>query len=278
MRPASFFVPVSCATIRQVLHGDERKDYMSRKGYRMTLVAFFWVLLWQAAASMVALPVLLPGPMQTLEALVRLGSVPTFWLSAGASLLRIMMGYALALVFGVLLSILCASIETAEALLSPLRTLIRSTPITSFIILVLLWFNVDRVPIFIAFLTVFPIIWHSVQQGIQQVDVALLEMTKVYTFKPHQVLRYVYLPSVAPYFYSAAATGLGFAWKAGIAAEVIAKPSYSIGKNLQDAKVYLQTESLFAWTLVVILFSLALETILKRVMSKRAQGKGGGLA
>ncbi len=247
---------------------------MNRKSLRTAFVAIFWITLWQAAACLVAMPILLPGPLQTLEALARLCSVPSFWISAGGSLLRIMTGYSLALVFGVILSILCAGYETAEALLSPLRTLIRSTPITSFIILVLLWLNVDKVPVFIVFLTVFPVIWHGVQQGIQQTDADLLEMAGVYAFKPLQVLRYVYLPCVVPYFYSSAATGLGFAWKAGIAAEVIAKPAYSIGKNLQDAKVYLQTESLFAWTLVVILFSLALELLLKRIMGKKTRGQG----
>ena len=248
---------------------------MSKRGLRTALVAVFWLLLWQESASLAALPVLLPGPLETLGALMRLASVPAFWLSAGASLLRIMIGYLLALLFGVLLSILCVCSKAAEALLSPLRTLIRATPITSFIILVLLWFRVDRVPVLIAFLTVIPIIWYNVQQGIEQVDPELLEMAKVYTFKPSHLLRYVYLPSVSPYFYSAAATGLGFAWKAGIAAEVIAKPAYSIGKNLQDAKVYLQTESLFAWTLVVILLSLMLEALLKRLMRKWEQGNGG---
>ena len=247
---------------------------MNKKRMRTALVFIFWLLVWQASASLAALPVLLPGPLATLEAMSRLAATSDFWLSAGASLLRIMAGYLLALLVGALLSVLCAGFETAEAILSPLRTLIRSTPITSFIILVLLWFRADKVPIFIAFLTVFPIIWHNVQQGIQQVDPELLEMAKVYTFRPSQMLVHIYLPSVSPYFYSAAATGLGFAWKAGIAAEVIAKPVYSIGRNLQDAKVYLQTESLFAWTLVVILLSLGLETLLKRMMRKREQGNG----
>ena len=247
---------------------------MNKKRLRTALVFIFWLLVWQASASLTALPVLLPGPLATLEAMSRLAATSDFWLSAGASLLRIMAGYLLALLVGALLSVLCAGYETAEALLSPLRTLIRSTPITSFIILVLLWFRADKVPVFISFLTVFPIIWHNVQQGIQQVDPELLEMAKVYTFRPSQMFVHIYLPSVSPYFYSAAATGLGFAWKAGIAAEVIAKPVYSIGRNLQDAKVYLQTESLFAWTLVVILLSLGLETLLKRSMRKREQGNG----
>ena len=39
------------------------------------------------------------------------------------------------------------------------------------------------------------------------------------------------------------------AFKSGIAAEVIGVPDFSIGANLYEAKIYLDTASLFAWTL-----------------------------
>ncbi|MHC1786154.1 MAG: ABC transporter permease [Christensenellales bacterium] len=245
---------------------------MGKKRLGQFLALLFWLMVWQAVASLVALPVLMPGPGQTLTALWHMAGQGTFWLSVGASLLRISAGYLAALLLGVILAVLCAGSAFFQILLSPLRTLIRSTPVSSFIILVLLWLRIDRVPIFITTLTVFPIIWINVQQGISQVDPRLLEMAQVYTFRPSRLYRFIYLPSVLPYFSSAAATGLGFAWKAGIAAEVIAKPLYSIGKNLQDAKVYLDTDALFAWTLVVVLLSLTLETLLKRLV--KARGKG----
>ena len=63
-------------------------------------------------------------------------------------------------------------------------------------------------------------------------------------------------------------TGLGFAWKSGIAAEVIALPALSVGKNLYDTKIYLERADLFAWTLAVILLSLGLEALLKRAIGR----------
>ena len=53
--------------------------------------------------------------------------------------------------------------------------------------------------------------------------------------------------------------GLGFCWKAGVAGEVIAIPANAIGTQLYNAKVYLETGDLFAWTAVIILLSMALE-------------------
>ena len=64
-------------------------------------------------------------------------------------------------------------------------------------------------------------------------------------------------------------------WKAGIAAEVLTVPPLSIGKNIFEAKLYLETTELFAWTLTVILLSLVIERILLRLVGHIGQ-KGGG--
>ena len=56
-------------------------------------------------------------------------------------------------------------------------------------------------------------------------------------------------------------TGLGMSWKSGVAAEVIGIPTGSIGEKLQQAKVYLDTPDLYAWTLVIVLATLLFERI-----------------
>ena len=54
---------------------------------------------------------------------------------------------------------------------------------------------------------------------------------------------------------------LGLCWKAGVAAEVIGIPDGSIGEHLYQAKVYLDTPDLFAWTVVIIVISLLFEKV-----------------
>ena len=78
---------------------------------------------------------------------------------------------------------------------------------------------------------------------------------------------HIYIPSVMPYFSSATKTSIGLAWKAGVAAEVIALPALSIGKKLFDSKAYLETTDLFAWTSVVIVLSLLLEIFFEALIS-----------
>ena len=86
-----------------------------------------------------------------------------------------------------------------------------------------------------------------------------------------QRLLYVYLPQIKPYLLSACSIGLGLSWKAGIAAEVIGIPDGSIGERLYEAKVYLSSADLFAWTVVVILISVLFEKLVMLLLKKSYQ-------
>ncbi|MBR5110643.1 MAG: ABC transporter permease subunit [Clostridia bacterium] len=236
---------------------------------RRLLIALFWVGVWWAIAKAVGLPKLLPGPGETALAFLRLCSTEAFWRSVAFTLLRVALGYCFAVMAGVLLAVGCHWLKGVEMLLSPLRTVIRATPVSSFILLVWLWLRRGSVPVFISFLMVLPIIWTAVQEALNAVDGDFIEMAAVYRFSRWKKIRYLYAPSVRPAFMAACMTGLGFAWKSGIAAEVIALTPDSVGKHLSDAKNYLEYPDLFAWTLTVVLLSMGLEAGLKAMARKR---------
>lgn len=243
------------------------------KAVRSGLIGAFWLMVWWLMAQAVGLPLLLPGPVDTALALWKQMQGLAFWKSTGLTLLRVGAGYLTAVVLGVLMAVICHFSPLMDALFSPVRSVIKATPVSSFIILVLLWIQKGRVPAFISFLMVLPIIWTQVQAGLENVDAQLLEMGKMYRLSSVQRARYIFFPSVLPHFAAACTTGLGFAWKSGIAAEVIALPLFSVGKNLYDAKIYLESAEFFAWTLTVILLSMALEALLRRLMARLKGGK-----
>lgn len=242
-----------------------------KKILRRVLIGVFWIGVWQLIALAVGLPKLLPGPMETGRALLVLAGQESFWQSVGMTLVRVALGYALAVLAGVLLAAGCWRLKGLDTLLSPLRTVVKATPVSSFILLVWLWLKRGHVPVFISFLMVLPIIWTAVQEALAAVDGDLTEMTRMYRFSAWKRARYLYAPSVKPAFTAASLTGLGFAWKSGIAAEVIALTPDSVGKHLSDAKNYLEYPDLFAWTATVILLSMLLEAGLKAAVRR---GKG----
>ena len=64
-------------------------------------------------------------------------------------------------------------------------------------------------------------------------------------------------------------TGAGFAFKSGVAAEIIASPELSIGRSLQEARIYFETAELLAWTAVIIVLSMIFEKLLIRAVGRK---------
>lgn len=226
------------------------------------IVLAFWLLIWAALAGLVGRELLLPGPLAVLKRLFILARTSGFWLTATVSLGRILLGAVTGVAAGTLLAVLTSRFPIADALLSPLLTIVRSTPVASFILLVLIWVGRDILPMVIVVLMVMPVVWGNVSAGIAGTDGRLLQMAKLYRFGARRTVTRVYVPAVLPHFLSACRTSLGLAWKAGVAAEVLTVPQLSIGRHLYEAKLYLETVDLFAWTVVVIALSLVIEKLL----------------
>lgn len=233
-----------------------------RNWYKKALIALVYLAVWEAASLLVGRELLLPSPFATLARLFALLFKADTWAFAGLSLLRIMGGYLLGVCSGVLLAILTARSRFAEELLSPLRSVVKATPVTSFILLALLWLSSGLVPLFISFLMTLPMVWATTAEAILQTDKRLVEMGRVFGLSRWRIVRKIYVPSILPQFLASCTTALGFAWKSGVAAEIIALPRQSIGYRLYESKLRIETVDLFAWTLLVIALSMLLEWLL----------------
>ena len=170
-----------------------------------------------------------------------------------------------------LLAALSARFRRVEELLAPALLAIKSIPVASFIILALILFSSRNLAVLISFLMVLPVVYANVLEGIRSADRQLLEMGRVFRLPAGRRLRYLYVPQVYPFFEAACGVALGLCWKAGVAAEVIGMPQGSIGERLQQAKIYLDTPDLFAWTLVIVLVSLAFEKLFLRLLKAGAR-------
>ena len=126
-----------------------------------------------------------------------------------------------------------------------------------------MWLDNDTIPVFIALLMVVPIIWQNITAGLMSMDKDLLEMAKVFKVKKSRKFFKIILPQLTPHFYSGCLTSMGLAWKSGIAAEVISYPRIAIGKEMNEAKVLLETADVFVWTITLIVLSLAFEGLFK---------------
>lgn len=228
----------------------------------------FWLLLWAAAAALIRKELLLASPLQVFGRLARMAGDADFWGTVLRSVLRTGEAYLLGVLAGALLAAVCTLSVWADRLIRPALTVIRATPVASFIILALVWLSSSGVPVLAGMLMVIPVVFSGTREGLESADPQLKEMAACFRFGPARTWRRVLLPSAFPAFIAACEASVGLCFKATVAAEVIGVPKHAIGSMLYNAKVYLETDSLLAWTLVVILLSMIFEKLLKRLLKR----------
>lgn len=228
---------------------------------KKSIIFLFWLAVWQFLSQIVRNRILLVGPIETAEALFKLAVTLPFWNAVRFSFFRISLGFFLAFFAGILTGALSHAKPLLGEFLSPPIRLMKSVPVASFVILALIWTGSKNLSVFISFLVVYPAIHINTSAGLAQTDDSLLEMAQVFRVPLHRKIFFIYRRSLCPYLVSACKTSLGMAFKSGIAAEVIGVPTGSIGEGLYQAKIYLSTAELFAWTLTIILLSTIFEKI-----------------
>ena len=225
---------------------------------RKGIIILFWLCVWQAAAVITNNDILLVGPVRTAGALLHNMAEADFLRIVFCSAGRIGLGFLAALFCGLLFGALGCRYALLEEFLNPVMAALKSIPVASFVVLLLIWAGSSGLSFFISFLIVFPNVYVNTIAGLRSTDGQLLEMADVFGVGSlNRVL--LYRPALMPYLRSSLKISLGMSWKSGVAAEVIGLPQYSLGERLYMSKIYLDTAGLFAWTLLVILLSLLFE-------------------
>jgi len=243
-----------------------------KKYWKKAAAVLIWFVIWLLAAVLINNQLKFPGPIETLGVLFeRIIAGEGFLLTVGASLLRILLGLIAASISGLVLGVSAGISRGFSDFMEPIVTVIKSTPVMSFIILAMIWFRFSTVPIVICFLMCFPIFYQNSKEGVKNTDTNLIRMAELYHVPKRKILSGIYLKSMKPYFSAASNVCLGLGFKVTVAAEVLASPEYGIGSRLYEAKIYLEPVEVFAWTFIILLLSYVLEQLLRLLFTDRSR-------
>ncbi len=250
------------------MEGKEAVRKLTRKyGFKVIIICF-WLLLWEVVSWQDPREIFIASPLSVFVTLINLIKDGSFWVTIAWSSFRIAAGFIMALAAGIILAAAAYNSVIFRELISPVMKIMKTIPVASFIILALLWINnKTNLSVLISFMMVLPLVYTNVLQGLRATERELLQMAKVFRISRWKRVVAIYIPAALPYFVSAVSVGMGFCWKAGIAAEVIGIPSGSIGERLYEAKLYIMTKELFAWTLVIIAISMLFEKLVLHLLA-----------
>lgn len=225
-------------------------------------VAAFWLAVWIFAASLVAQPLILPGPGAVALALLRLVCDGGTWAILAGSGARILGGLALAAVcVGVLAGISSRS-RTFARLVAPALSFVKATPVACIVVLLLIWLGSARVSIVAVFLMALPGVYFSLVEGLMQADKPLKQMFRLHGVRGWRLFCAHTWREVLPFVLSCARAVIGMSWKAGVAAELIGMAVGTVGERIYQAKLLIETADLLAWTVLVVAASWACERVL----------------
>jgi len=188
--------------------------------------------------------------------LSRTGDLPINLLT---TLGRVVAGFLIAVAIGVPAGILLGSQRAIGTFFEPILPVMNTVSSAIWAIFAIVWFGLSPfTPIFVVLMTALPLIITNVWQGTQAVNADFVELAAALRLSRPKTLIKIYVPSILPYFFSGARLAFGFGWRVSLVAETIGASS-GVGYRLRQASDLIQTDQVFAWTIVQIAMMLVIE-------------------
>lgn len=239
-----------------------------KKALYIIVPIVFWITVWELLYLFIDLDFVFPSFFETVICFFKNLVTLSFWKTILYSFLRITVGFAIGVVLGCFLSAVAYKSRLIRNTVSPAISVIKATPVASFILVLWVLIGSSSVPVAIAVLMVLPVIWQNLTDGYNAVDKSLTEVCDVFEVTGFRRFKILTAPTLFRFFVPAVFTASGLAWKAGIAAEIIAYTKNSIGKEISDAKNFFDGAELFSWTITVIILSLLIEKLISLIVRR----------
>ena len=231
-----------------------------------TSAAIAILLIWQLLAFVFPVKFILAGPFEVAQRLFTLIPTCDFWLNFLYSTSRIVLGLLFGIITGVLFAVLAKKNCWLHEFFQQISLIFKSVPIALITIILLILFSSQGITMIVVLIMSFPIIYTNYLLGLKGHDQKLLEMATVFRWTESKKWKYIYLKAAEPYFKSGLQITSGMAWKAGIAAEIIGLPKHSVGEEIYNAKIFLQSADIFCYAIMIVLFSVLTEKIMVRLI------------
>lgn len=223
-------------------------------------VIIFWTIMGKSGQMNT---VLLPTPTDIVDTFITLLKKGTLVSNLLISVTRVLKGYLIASVLGIILGILFGLSKHLNRLTELIIQIIKPIPPIAWIPLVILWFGIgESGKIFLIFLGGFFTILINVMDGIRQTDSKLIEVSKSMKtpFIKHVFL--MVIPGAAPNIFTGLRTGLSSCWMCVVAAELVASAT-GLGYMIMNARQYGQTGIVIVGMLAIGIIGKVMDSVLK---------------
>jgi len=192
------------------------------------------------------------------------------------SMFRLLAGLGLATVLGTLIGILIGLTKWGRFIFKPLLSLFMPVPTLAWTPILLLLMGVDnKTTIFIVFIAASFEVILNVIAGIENMNVKVFWVARSMGASRLQIFFKVIIPGILPYLITGVKLGSGYAWRALIAAEMLAASSYGLGFMIYEASEFMDMTTIYGGLITIALLGYIIENVLMGALEKRTVAKWG---
>lgn len=223
----------------------------------MKRIKAFWVFLviliiWQIVSmANIFSSYLLPSPLDVLKIFLSMLSDHSLQKDLLVSLIRVAIGFSISLILAFALAMIFYLFKNLSLYFDGFLSFLRNVAPLSLIPLLILWFGIGELSkiVVIVMASFFPI-FLNVQKGFMVCDKDLIEVGKIFGYSKFEIFKNIVLPSALKDIFTGIRIGLGYAWRAIIAAEMIAASS-GLGYMINFSRQMSRTDKVLVGIIVI---------------------------
>lgn len=228
----------------------------------------FIIAIWVISSKIVNNDIVIPTFSSVVKSLGNLLKLKSTYVSILNTILKLLLVLVIGVVISSILALTSYKLNWFSNFISPLIALLRTVPVATISILLLLMIGNKKAPYYICLLVVIPILYEAFLASLKGINKGIIEEVRMLSGLTPYVIYKVYLPIIAPYSVSSIISTLGLGLKVMVMAEFISQTPNTIGYSLNEEKMFLEIGNVFSWTLILIVFVLIFEFILKLIQKK----------
>ncbi|MFM1653155.1 ABC transporter permease [Brevibacillus sp. B_LB10_24] len=245
----------------------KKKFLKDQKGFFLSTASVFVALLiWEIISrTRIVDPLFISSPTEIAKAASQMVFESTFWYDLGISGYEFIVGFTLAVLFGIPFGIFSGWNKTFYHLFNPYISALYMTPRVAFMPVIIIAFGIGPASkIVVVFLmSIFPIIINA-QKAMNTLDQNLVKAARAFTATEWQIFKTVALPSTVPFLITGIRLGIGQGLIGVVVGELFASMA-GIGFQLTNAGQNLQTDRMFVGVLVITVLGVVLTSLVEIV-------------
>lgn len=229
------------------------------------------LLLWQIFATVVDKNVLIPYPLDVLSKMITMLCQKSFYQTIVMTLSHVIIVVILSLIIAYLLAYMCFSYPLIEKYVTPVMTIVQSVPTIAFVFIILVWTSSLQTVYIVLLFVVFPLLFHNFLEGLKNIDRDLKDVIWLYHPPLFERLFRIYFPLIQSSVLSGIKSALSLGVKVSVMAEILSALPYGVGREMNYARIQVDTTELLAWTLWLIVMIMCIEYLFEKVVFYRKE-------